>query len=313
MMRAISFAAGVALDDRWGDPPTHLHPVALLGNAINALHARAPRGDDDRLRYGAMTALGLPLAAAAVTVLARRIAAQLPLGGALFDVLLLDATSALHTLLARALEIEAALQAGDIEAARNLCGMHMVGRDTSTLTPAEVAGATIESVAENLSDGVVAPWLAFALGGAPAAVAYRAANTLDSLWGYRNAEFELLGKVGARLDDVLNIISSRLTALAIIAAAAVPRFGAHADVLEALACWRTDAQRTASPNAGHPMSAMAGALNVRLVKHGAYTLGDQHRDPETADIGRAVRLTRGAASLVGAGLLGALVLTGARP
>src|ERR1700750_434733 len=105
MMRALSFAAGVALDERWGDPPTHLHPVALLGNAINALHARAPRGDDERLRYGAITALGLPLAAAAATMLARRIVSPLPLGGDAFDALLLDAASALHTLLARALEI----------------------------------------------------------------------------------------------------------------------------------------------------------------------------------------------------------------
>jgi adenosylcobinamide-phosphate synthase len=310
-MRALAFTAGIALDARWGDPPTQLHPVALLGSAINALHARAPRGEYERLRYGALTAVGLPLAAAAVTILARRLAAQIPLGGAVCDALLLNATSALHTLLARALEIEAALEAGDLAAARTLCGMHLVSRDTSALTSSEVAGATIESVAENLSDGVVAPWLAFALGGAPAAAAYRAANTLDSLWGYHDAEFEALGKAGARLDDALNVVPSRLTALAIIAASAMPCFGASADAFEALACWRTDAQHTASPNAGHPMAAMAGALNVRLVKYGAYALGDHYRDPEAADISRAVGLARGAASLVGAGMLGALVLTGA--
>jgi adenosylcobinamide-phosphate synthase len=189
--------------------------------------------------------------------------------------------------------------------------MHLVSRDTSALTSSEVAGATIESVAENLSDAVVAPWLAFALGGAPAAAAYRAANTLDSLWGYHDPEFESLGKVGARLDDALNVVPSRLTALAIVAASTVPRFGTSANTLEALARWRSDAQRTASPNAGHPMAAMAGALNVRLLKHGAYTLGDRYRDPQPADIGRAVRLARGAASLVGAGVLGALVFKGA--
>lgn len=309
MKRALAFAAGVALDAWRGDPPTRWHPVGLLGAAVEVLHGASPRARDGRERYGILVAAGLPLTAAALTTLARRIASPLPLGRIAVEALTLDAASALHTLLQRATEIENALGADDLDAARALCGMHLVSRDTSTLTVAEVVGATIESVAENLSDGVVAPWLAFALAGAPGAAAYRASNTLDSLWGYRTEEFEALGHAAARLDDALNIVPSRLTALALVGAALMT--SSEADGLEALACWRADASRTASPNAGQPMAAMAGALRVRLVKQDAYVLGGRYRDPAPRDIGRAVRLARRAATLVGTGVLGGLVLTGA--
>ena len=309
MNRAIAFAAGVALDAWHGDPPTRWHPVGLLGAAVEVLHSVAPQTRGTRELYGLLVAAGLPLTAAAATTLARAAASQLPMGGIAFEALTLDAASALHTLLQRATEIEDALLADDLASARSLCGMHLVSRSTSALTAAEVAGATIESVAENLSDGVVAPWIAFALAGAPGAAAYRASNTLDSLWGYRTEEFEALGHAAARLDDALNIVPSRITALAIIGAALLPK--SEADGLDAFACWRADAGRTASPNAGHPMAAMAGALRVRLVKQDAYVLGGQYRDPAPRDIGRAVRLARHAATLVGSGLLGGLAMTGA--
>lgn len=308
MNRAIAFAAGVALDAALGDPPTRWHPVGLLGAAVTRLQAHAPGSRSARFDYGLACAVGLPLAAASVTALARAACTRVPLGRVAFEAVALDAASALRALLLRASEIETALRAGEIDAARRLCGMHLVSRDTSTLTAAEVAGATIESVAENLSDGVVAPWLAFALGGAPGAAAYRAANTLDSRWGYRNKEFEALGGAAARLDDAMNLVPSRLTALALIAASALD---ADADAPEAFACWRSDAGRTASPNAGQPMAAMAGALLVRLEKRDTYALGTRYRDPVADDIGRAVRLARRAATLLGVGLLGALVATGA--
>lgn len=308
MNRALAFAAGVALDATLGDPPTRWHPVGLLGAAVTRLHAYAPASRAARLDYGLAVAAGLPLAAAGATALARELCARIPLGRVAFEAVALDAASALRTLLARASEIEVALGAGDLEAGRRLCGMHLVSRDTSALSAAEVAGATIESVAENLSDGVVAPWLAFALGGAPGAAAYRAVNTLDSRWGYRSEKFEALGGASARLDDALNIVPSRLTALALIGAATIDL---DADALEAAVCWRADAGRTASPNAGHPMAAMAGALRVRLEKRDTYVLGGRYRDPAPQDVGRAVRLAKRAATLVGAGLLGALVATGA--
>jgi adenosylcobinamide-phosphate synthase len=143
----------------------------------------------------------------------------------------------------------------------------------------------------------------------PAAAAYRAANTLDALWGYRDSEFEQLGKTAARLDDVLNLVPARVTALAIILAArALPRRQGF-DARGALEVWRADRGRTASPNAGHPMAAMAGALGVRLEKQGDYVLGASRRPPVAADIERAVTLGSAAARLVGAGLLVALLLS----
>lgn len=309
MSRALAFAVGVALDAALGDPPTRWHPVGLLGITVSRLQAQAPAERVARGYYGLAVAAGLPLAAAALTALAREACTRLPLGRVAVEACVLDAASALRALLARAEEIEDALHSGNLDAARALCGTHLVSRDTRDLSAAEVAGATIESVAENLSDGVIAPWLAFALGGAPGAAAYRAVNTLDSRWGYRTEEFEALGGASARLDDALNLVPARLTALAIVAAAANDLDG---DAREAFACWRADAHRTASPNAGHPMAAMAGALRVRLVKREAYELGAAYRDPAARDIGRAVQLARRAATILGAGVLGALVATGAR-
>ncbi len=307
-MRAATFALAVALDACTGDPPTALHPVALVGAAARRLHAQAPAGERARRGYGTAVAAALPLAAAATATglvqLGRRVH---PLVGAGAAVTLASLTSALRTLCVRAQEVERALVRGELEAARSLAGRHLVSRDTAALDASEVAGATIASVAENLSDGVVAPWLAYACGGTGAAWAYRAANTLDALWGYRTREFEALGWGAARLDDALNLVPARATAAAIVGAAALPGQRGHCDARRALAVWRRDASRTASPNAGQPMAAMAGALGVRLAKRDAYTLGAELRAAAPADIGRAVALARSAAWLACGGVAGALL------
>ena len=308
------FAVGAAADAALGDPPTALHPVGLIGRAASMLRALAPRTEAARARYGLAVALVVPLAAVASAVAVRRLARTLhPLAGVAVEVALLDASCALRTLLTRAEDVRRALAADELEQARALLGRHLVSRDTSTLTPSEIAAATIESVAENLADGVVAPWLWYALAGLPGAVAYRAANTMDALWGYRTPEFETLGRASARLDDVLNLLPARLTALAIVAASmsahplAQCQSDTDASALGAFATWRRDAHATASPNAGHPMAAMAGALGVELAKPGAYTLGAGLRAPQAADITRAIRLVRHAARLTAAGLFGALL------
>ena len=145
---------------------------------------------------------------------------------------------------------------------------HLVSRDTAQLDEAQVAAAAIESVAENTSDGIVAPLLAYAVGGLPAALIYRYVNTGDSLLGYRDAEREWLGKIPARTDDLLNLIPSRVTALLFILLRP-----------QAWTVWRRDARLTASPNAGQPMSAMAGALNIELEKVAHYRLNAGARLP----------------------------------
>jgi len=161
-----------------------------------------------------------------------------------------------------------------------------------------VSIAAIESVAENASDSVVAPLFYYVVGGVPAALAYRAINTLDAMIGYRG-ETEWLGKAAARLDDAANFIPARLTAL-LLAVASGAGGGSPA---RALALWLRDARKTESPNAGRPMAAMAGALGVELSKRGAYVLGAGLRAPAAADVRRAVRIFAVAVALAAAAAL----------
>src|SRR5262249_31646910 len=150
----------------------------------------------------------------------------------------------------------------------------------------------IESVAENLSDSLVAPLFYYLIGGLPGALAYRAANTLDAMIGY-HGEYEALGKTAARLDDLLNLIPARLSGLLITTAASL---GLGDGWSALMTIWR-DRARTESPNAGWPMSAAAGALRVRLEKVDHYVLGGEYPDPSPEDVRRAVRLCGGAAAL----------------
>ena len=291
--------AAICLDAAFGDPPTALHPVAWLGRLVRLAEAGAPAGAPWRRRAGIAAAAALPVTLALATVGLRRACGGGSTRRAIVEVLALDLTTALRTLLARADEVRAALERGAIEEARVLLGTHLVSRDTAGLAPSEVAGAAIESVAENLSDGVVAPWIAYAAAGLPGAVAYRAMNTLDAMWGYRTPPYADLGFGAARLDDLANLVPARVTAAAICAAAAT----AGADASGALEAWGRDAGATASPNAGHPMAAMAGALGVTLAKRDAYRLNAAGREPTAADLARAIGVARHAAVIAAAALL----------
>jgi len=219
----------------------------------------------------------------------------------LLAVYLLKSTFAVRGLAAAALRARHRLAHHDAEGAR--CALaSLVSRDTATLTPSLISAAAIESVAENCSDSIVAPLLFYVVGGVPAAVAYRAINTLDAMIGYRG-ELEWLGKAAARLDDLVNLVPARLTALLLAAAAPLAR----GSVVRAFVTWARDRARTESPNAGHPMAAMAGALGVVLEKRGAYRLGGGLRAPGADDIARAVRVMAGAAALMTALVLAAVV------
>jgi adenosylcobinamide-phosphate synthase len=307
MRRALTLAFAVAIDGVAGDPPARLHPVGAIGSLARALEGFAPEGAAERRRYGRGVTAGLPLVAALVAwQLSARLSGSGPRRVAV-DAGALSLSFALRTLVGRAGEVEAALRAGELDEARILLGTHLVSRDTRDLDASEVAAATIESVAENLSDGVVAPWLWYAVGGLPAAWAYRAVNTLDAMWGYRDERWADLGEAAARTDDVLNLAPARLTALALCAAAAHRGDGARA-----VRHWRREAGRTASPNAGHPMAAMAGALGVRLGKRGDYVLGEGLREPTHEDIGRARVLATEAALVTGAVLGTAVVAVESR-
>jgi adenosylcobinamide-phosphate synthase len=288
------------LDLTAGDPPNRYHPVAWMGTAIQAARRRAPRGGRLRpLVYGALLVVGGGAAVASLGRMSERVLSFLPPPlGWLATAGLLKTTIALRGLDQAAAQVQAAIEKGDLPEARRLVSWHLVSRDTSALTESQVAAATIQSVAENTSDGIVGPLFYYLLGGLPGALAYRWVNTCDSILGYRDAEREWLGKIPARLDDVLNVLPARLTAALLTVAAALT----GDDAGNAWHVWRRDAGTTESPNAGHPMSAAAGALGIELEKVDHYRLGAGQRPPTTADIARAISLMRGAVAL-GAGLL----------
>jgi adenosylcobinamide-phosphate synthase len=194
-----------------------------------------------------------------------------------------------------ALRVADALENEGLVAARTAVSM-IVGRDTAELDEAGVVRAAVETVAENASDGVVAPLLFMAVGGAPAGVLYKAVNTMDSMVGYKNDRYRYFGTVAARLDDLLNWVPARLTGVLMCLVA--PLVG-----LDGAGAWRIflrDRRKHASPNSAHPEAACAGALGVRLagpasyfgVVHDKPYIGDDNRPIERADIGRACRLLK---------------------
>jgi adenosylcobinamide-phosphate synthase len=288
--RSRTLLIALALDAVTGELPNALHPVVWMGRWLTLGERRAPGGDWARLGWGAGWLMGGAALAGAA--------------GALLPAHALARGAAASTLLAyRALdraagEVQAALACGELVEARRLLGWHLVSRPTGELRADEVAAAAIESLAENLSDSLVAPLLACLAGGLPALAIYRFCNTADAMWGYRDARREYLGKPAARLDDALNLAPARLTALLLaLAAQLVNRRGA--------AAWRVarrDHGRTASPNAGWPMAAIAGALDTTLTKRGHYALGDGCRPPDAAMVGEARTITRVAVGLLALGL-----------
>ena len=298
--------------DVMGEPPAAWHPVVLYGNLIQRLEQAAPQRPIPQLLYGiVMLIVAAPAAllpAAIVHQLAKRVragaiqhgcsheaidtrsasSAEWSYGGVMLYALIegigLKPYFALRMLAEAGRSVRLALEQGDLTAARNAL-QSLFSRDRSELT-AELAGAAaIESLAENLSDSVVAPLLYYTLLGLPGAAAYRLFNTFDSMIGY-HGQYEYLGKAAAWLDDVLNVLPARLTALLIIALA--PLFGGSQ--LKAWHIWRRDAHRTASPNAGHPMAAAAGALGLRLEKVGYYRLGDNDKAITVSSVRQAEQM-----------------------
>lgn len=295
-----AIGVAVALDAALGEPPAWLHPVVWLGTLAGRAERQTPDGAVGQLAYGTALAAGLPALAAAVALGAVMVARRMPLPLRVLALgTALKPCFSIRALLRAGAEVEMLLAAGEIAAAR--AGLRaLVSRDPSGLGEGLIAAAAIESLAENLTDSVTAPLFAFALFGLPGACAYRAINTLDSMIGYRG-RYEWLGKSAARLDDLVNLLPARVTALLI--AAAAPLGGGSAR--DALRVARRDRACTASPNAGWTMAAMAGALGVRLEKRGHYLLNARAREPGAHDIGRARRIALGGAA---AGALGAAAL-----
>jgi adenosylcobinamide-phosphate synthase len=231
--------------------------------------------------------------------------------GILAAALLASTLVAQRSLYRHVADVAAALEKDGLAAGR-LAVAHIVGRDTATLDSAGVARAAIESLAENFSDAVVAPVFWMAVGGLPGTALYKAINTADSMIGHRTPRHEAFGFAAARLDDLVNLPASRLSALLLIAAAMLRRDGSAAAAWRAV---RRDAPHHRSPNAGYPEAAMAGALGLSLAGPRSYAgmrvddahMGDGQREANAADIRRALALYRRADVLLIV-LLGILAL-----
>lgn len=302
-----------------GDPAWFPHPVRMIGNAIS-------RGEGILRRF-ARTAAAERAAGALLTLVIvagvygiawyaisflRSVSAYLGIAVAIY---LSYTTLAIKELSRAAKAVLIPLRSGDIQAARRNLSM-IVGRDTGALGEKEIARATVETVAENASDGVIAPLVYLALGGPALAMTYKAVNTLDSMIGHRSERYQHFGWAAAKLDDVANFIPARITAVLICMAAEIVtlmRFSvshAQSEIRNPKSSsWRImlrDGAKHPSPNSGWPEAAMAGALGVRLGGASTYNgilserpyLGDRTRDLEAEDIARAIRFL-GIVSLLG--------------
>jgi cobalamin biosynthesis protein cobD len=290
--------AAFFLDTVLGDPQTRWHPVAVLGRLIAFLEKLLYplRGSDaQKFAMGSLLTLlvlCISYAFAEGLLLAAR---QLPVawGADVVSVILLYFCISPRMLAKAGQDIYALLVKGDITAAREHVG-YIVGRDTAELDEADAARAAIETVAENTVDGVIAPLFFFALGGAPLAVLYRAANTMDSMLGYKNERYLYFGRMAARVDDVLNFVPARITGILFVMAAFLLGY----DGRNALNILVRDAAGHPSPNGGHAEAPVAGALHIRLgginyyfgERHFRAYMGDAHMDITAKHILGAIRL-----------------------
>ncbi len=289
---------GFLLDAVFGDPTWLPHPVVLMGRCITALenHLRTalPKTPQGELVGGGVVAVVLPLGTLAVTGLACHLAAALhPALGLALQMFWCAQALAAKGLVQESRNVYRELVKGDVPAARRAVA-RIVGRDTQALTAEGVTKAAVETVAENASDGVIAPLFYMLIGGAPLALTYKAINTMDSMLGYKNEKYLYFGRCAAKLDDAANWLPSRLAALLWVAAAALTGNSARG----AWRIWRRDRHNHASPNSAQTESACAGALGVQLAGPACYfgeyydkpTIGDPLRPIEPQDILRANRM-----------------------
>jgi adenosylcobinamide-phosphate synthase len=252
-----------AIDWIAGDPEWLPHPVRIIGKLITQGEALAKPGQRTPARdlwsggFLVATVVGMTtVASGAALYAARRVDSRVAW---MVEVLLAWTVLATGSLLTEARQVISALEVGDLVLARERLA-RIVGRDTTSLGESEIARAVIETLAESTCDGIVAPLCFLAAGGVPAALAYKAINTLDSMIGHRDPPYTYFGRIAARLDDVANFIPARFAAVAIAIAAGLTGKSAGG----AFRVWWQDGARHDSPNAGHPEAAMAGALGIRL-------------------------------------------------
>ena len=307
MWRAVLTLGLAVLWDRFlGEPPKQVHPVVWMGHAVEAFGGPTEDKDAD-LKRGIVAAVALPLASMALAAAAGRVLNRMgPIPAVLGGAFLLKSMFAVRAMTDEAERVEQDLEAGHSDGARESLS-RIVSRDVSGLSDSEIASATISSVAENVTDSVVGPLVAYGAFGLPGAAAYRAIDTLDSMIGYRG-KYEHLGAAAAKLDDAASYVPARLAGGAVVAAASVkPGYDGPSSARTMI----EQHGRTESPNGGWPIGAMAGALGVEVEKTGHYRLGPEGKRPSARDIRRANRLFAGAA-LVAIGIAAGLIIAKGR-
>lgn len=322
----IAFFAGFVLDLFLGDPSRFPHPVRLIGRLVDGMESMLrENGSRRRVRSGCSekgeiregeygyekterngagrellqgvclvlcVSFSTVIVTAAILFLAYRIH---PYAGVAAETVMTWQILAAKCLKTESMKVCDRLQAHDLEGARRAVSM-IVGRDTACLDEAGVIRAAVETVAENTSDGVIAPMLYTALGGPALGFFYKAVNTMDSMVGYKNERYLYFGRAAAKLDDLVNFLPARISACLMIACAFAG--GKSFSGKGAFLIWRRDRRKHASPNSAQTESACAGALGVRLAGDAVYFgkvvkkpyIGEEKRRVETADIRRANRL-----------------------
>lgn len=296
----LAFFYGFILDLLLGDPCFLPHPVRLIGKLISETEKRLrgsqPAESGKEIRRG--TAMVCVVLVVVVTAAAGCLCAAYlmhPLVGVLLESLMTYQILAVKCLRVESMKVYRCLQEENLVQARAAVSM-IVGRDTDRLDGEGIAKAAIETVAENTSDGVIAPMLYLALGGPVLGFFYKAVNTMDSMVGYKNEKYLYFGRAAAKLDDALNFIPARVSACLMIAAAFV--LGGDFSGRNAVRIYRRDRRKHASPNSAQTESVCAGALGIRLAGDASYGgktvkkpyIGDASRGVEYEDIRRANRM-----------------------
>ena len=300
---------GFVLDLLIGDPRWLYHPICVIGNLIAVLEKMIrkifPKNHGGELTGGFLIVVLVCLFSGGVPLLVLYyLYRYLPVAGFVLEVFWCYQLLATRSLKDESMKVYDRLKNGTLDEARYAVSM-IVGRDTRELTETGVTKAAVETVAENASDGVIAPMLYMAIGGVPLMFLYKGINTMDSMLGYKNDKYLYFGRIAAKLDDVANYIPARLSGWLMVAASAFVKM----DVKNAAKIYRRDRRNHASPNSAQTEAAMAGALEIQLAGNAYYfgklyekpTIGDGIRPVEVEDIRRSNRL------LYATAILGAVI------
>lgn len=297
----IAFFFGFILDLFLGDPYWMPHPIRLIGGLISQVEkmlrqegeAKDPEQEKRRGVWLVAAVVGATVGASAF-ILGTAYGAS-PVAGCIVETIMTYQILAIKCLKVESMKVYSCLKEQNLDKARKAVSM-IVGRDTAFLDETGVAKAAIETVAENTSDGVIAPLLYTALGGPVLGFCYKAINTMDSMVGYKNDNYLFFGRAAAKLDDVVNYLPARISAYSMIASAGI--LGKSYSFSEALRIYKRDRYNHASPNSAHTEAVCAGALGIQLAGDASYfgkivkkpLIGDPVRTVEIEDICRANRL-----------------------